>query len=135
MADRIVRVNMRTLKITEEPVPQKWAAFGGRAMTSAIVSEEVPPTCVALGPTNKLVFAPGLLGGTSAPISGRLSVGAKSPLTGTIKESNAGGQAGQILARLGIRALVIEDKPLFESDNQFRIARSLWKRRCGSFAP
>lgn len=111
MSDRIVRVNMRTGKITEEPVPQKWAAFGGRAMTSAIVSEEVDPLCTPLGPTNKLVFAPGLLGGSSAPISGRISVGAKSPLTGGIKESNAGGQAGQILGRLGIRALVVEDKP------------------------
>ncbi|WP_459943310.1 aldehyde ferredoxin oxidoreductase N-terminal domain-containing protein, partial [Deferrisoma palaeochoriense] len=64
-----------------------------------------------LGPANKLVFAPGLLGGSAAPISGRISVGGKSPLTGTIKEANAGGQAGQILARLGIRALVIEDQP------------------------
>lgn len=111
MADRIVRVNMRTLEIKEEPLPARWAAFGGRAMTSAIVSEEVPPGCVALGSQNKLVFAPGLLGGSTAPISGRISVGAKSPLTGTIKESNAGGQAGQILARLGIRALVVEEAP------------------------
>ena len=111
MSDRIVRVNMRTLEVKEEPLPEKWAAFGGRAMTSAIVSEEVPPTCTPLGPANKLVFAPGLLGGSSAPISGRLSVGAKSPLTGTIKESNAGGQAAQIMGRLGIRAIVVEDKP------------------------
>ncbi len=111
MSDRIVRVNMRTLEVREEPVPEKWAAYGGRAMTSAIVAEEVPPTCTPLGPQNKLVFAPGLLGGSSAPISGRLSVGGKSPLTGTIKESNAGGQAAQIMARLGIRAIVVEDKP------------------------
>ncbi|MBI5441474.1 MAG: aldehyde ferredoxin oxidoreductase [Deltaproteobacteria bacterium] len=102
---------MRTLEIKEEPLPPKWAAYGGRAMTSAIVAEEVPPLCTPLGPRNKLVLAAGLLGGTSAPISGRISVGAKSPLTGTIKESNAGGQAGQILARLGIRALIVEDQP------------------------
>lgn len=111
MADRIVRVNMKTLEIKEEPLPAKWAAFGGRALTSAVVSEEVPATCTALGANNKLVFSPGLLGGTAAVQSGRISVGAKSPLTGTIKESNAGGQPGQILGRLGIRGLVIEDKP------------------------
>ena len=112
MADRLVRVNMNTLTITEEPLPAKWAGLGGRAMTSAIVAEEVPPLCTPLGPNNKLVFAPGLLGGSAAPISGRrLSVGAKSPLTGGIKESNAGGQAAQILGRLGIRALVVEGKP------------------------
>jgi len=111
MQDRLIRVNMSTLEIKEEPLPEKWAGFGGRALTSAIVAEEVPPLCTALGADNKLVFAPGLLGGSAAPISGRISVGAKSPLTGTIKESNAGGQAGQILARLGIRALVVEGKP------------------------
>ena len=54
MSDRIVRVNMKTLEIKEEPLHQKWAGFGGRAMTSAIVSEEVPPTCTPLGPKNKL---------------------------------------------------------------------------------
>ncbi len=111
MEDRIVRVDMATLAVTEEAVPEKWAGYGGRALTSAIVTEEVPPTCTPLGPANKLVFAPGLLSGSAAPISGRLSVGAKSPLTGTIKESNAGGQAAQILGRLGIRALVVEGKP------------------------
>jgi aldehyde:ferredoxin oxidoreductase len=111
MADRLVRVNMKSLAITEEPLPAKWAGFGGRALTSAIVAEEVPPASNALGPNNKLVFAGGLLSGSSAPISGRISIGAKSPLTGTIKESNAGGQACQIMARLGIRALVIEDLP------------------------
>ncbi|MBT3377444.1 MAG: aldehyde ferredoxin oxidoreductase [Lentisphaerae bacterium] len=111
MADRIIRVNMKTLEITEEGVPSRWAGFGGRAMTSAIVAEEVPPTCTPLGRSNKLVFAPGLLGGSAAPTSGRISLGAKSPLTGGIKESNSGGQAGQVLGRLGIRALIVEDKP------------------------
>lgn len=43
--------------------------------------------------------------------SGRLSVGAKSPLTGGIKESNSGGTAAQRLAKLGVKALVIEGMP------------------------
>ncbi len=111
MQPRIVRIDMRTLTITEETVPAKWEGLGGRAMTSAIVAEEVPALAVPLGPENKLVFAPGLLSGSAAPNSGRLSVGAKSPLTGGIKESNAGGQAAQVMARLGIRALIFEDKP------------------------
>ena len=51
-----------------------------------IVADEVKPTCHPLGKYNKIVFAPGLLSGTTAPNSGRISVGAKSPLTGTIKE-------------------------------------------------
>jgi aldehyde:ferredoxin oxidoreductase len=39
---------------------------------------------------------------------GRISVGAKSPLTLGIKEANSGGPAGQVLDRLGIRAIVVQ---------------------------
>lgn len=109
--EKILRVNMTTLTSTIESVPQAWAGLGGRALTSTIVSSEVPPMCNALGPNNKLVFAPGLLSGTAAANSGRLSAGAKSPLTGTIKESNAGGTSAQMMARLGIKALIIEGMP------------------------
>src|SRR5512138_254695 len=109
--DKIIRVNMSTLSTKVESVPTEWAGLGGRALTSSMVAKEVPPTCHALGPNNKLVFAPGLLTGTAAANSGRLSAGAKSPLTGTIKESNAGGTAAQMLARLGVKALIIEGIP------------------------
>ena len=81
------------------------------SLTSSIIADEVEPTCHPLGPKNKLVLAPGLLSGTTAPSSGRLSAGAKSPLTGTIKESNAGGMAALKLARLGVKAIIIEGRP------------------------
>ena len=109
--NKILRVNMTDLSSKLETVPAAWAGLGGRGLTSTIVAAEVPPTCHALGPNNKLVFAPGLLTGTPAANSGRLSAGAKSPLTGTIKESNAGGTAAQMLARLDIKALIIEGIP------------------------
>ena len=111
MAEKIYRVNMTTLTATSEDVPEKWKGLGGRGLTSTIIAQEVKPACNPLGRFNKLVFAPGLLAGTPCPNSGRLSAGAKSPLTGTIKESNAGGTAAQCLARLGIKALVIEGMP------------------------
>ena len=75
------------------------------------MAKEVPPLCHPLGSDNKLVIAPGLLSGTTAAISGRLSVGCKSPHTGTIKEANAGGQGSQVLARLSYAAIVLEGKP------------------------
>ncbi len=109
--DKIIRVNMNDLSTKIETVPLAWTGLGGRGLTSTIVAAEVPPACHALGPNNKLVFAPGLLTGTPAANSGRLSAGAKSPLTGTIKESNAGGTAAQMLARLDIKALIIEGIP------------------------
>ncbi len=109
--DKIVRVNMSDLTTSIEVVPPEWAGLGGRALTSTIVAGEVVPTCHPLGENNKLVFAPGLLSGTAAANTGRFSAGAKSPLTGTIKESNAGGLAAQMFARLGIKALIIEGLP------------------------
>jgi aldehyde:ferredoxin oxidoreductase len=106
----ICRIDMSTGAVTREPLPAAWQGLGGRALTSALVSAEVPPGAEPLGAENRLVLAPGLLSGTSASSSGRLSVGAKSPLTGGIKESNVGGLPGSKLARLGIRALVVEGK-------------------------
>lgn len=111
MTDRIFRVNMTDLTTSVEYVPAAWAGHGGRGLTSTIVAAEVEPTCHPLGSKNKLVFAPGLLSGTVAANSGRLSAGAKSPLTGTIKEANAGGLAAQFLARCGCKALIIEGLP------------------------
>ncbi len=86
----------------------RYSGLGGRALTSTLIWEEVPPTCEPLGPENKLVLAPGLMSGSAATTSGRISVGCKSPLTGGIKEANAGGQASQYLARLGYAAVVLE---------------------------
>ncbi|HXV20724.1 MAG TPA: aldehyde ferredoxin oxidoreductase C-terminal domain-containing protein [Desulfuromonadales bacterium] len=113
--EKIFRVNMNTLSTSIEEVPQRWAGLGGRALTSTIVAEEVVPTCHPLGENNKLVFAPGLLSGTAAANSGRMSCGAKSPLTGTIKESNSGGTSAQMFGRMGIKALIIEGLPKGDS--------------------
>ena len=113
--EKILKVNMESLKVVEERVSTKYAGLGGRGLTSAIVFNEVPANCHPLSKNNKLVFAPGLLAGTVAANSGRLSAGAKSPLTGTIKESNAGGTAAQKMARLGIAAIIVEGKPADDS--------------------
>jgi len=107
---KILRINMTELTSSIEDVPESYRKFGGRGLTSCIVGNEVPPTCDPLGEENKLVFAPGILGGTSVPCSGRLSVGTKSPLTKGIKEANTGGAMGQKLARLGFKAIIFEGK-------------------------
>ena len=111
MAEKIFRINMSDLTTSIEDIPEGWAGHGGRGLTSTIVAAEVEPTCHPLGPNNKLVIAPGLLSGTIAANSGRISIGAKSPLTNTIKESNAGGTAAQLLASAGCKAMIIEGQP------------------------
>jgi len=107
-------------EVRTEEVPEKYQGLGGRALTSKVLLEEVDPTCNPLGPNNKLVIAPGMLSGTRAPSSGRISIGGKSPLTGTIKESNAGGTTAQKLASLDITAVVIEGQP---TGGEFRVLR------------
>ncbi len=119
--DKILRINMGAdggPAITTEPLGD-YAGFGGRGLTSAIVAKEVPPLCHPLGEDNKLVIAPGLLSGSTAAMSGRISVGCKSPLTGGIKEANSGGQASQLLGRLGYAAIVLEGKP--KSDTLYKV--------------
>ncbi len=107
---KILRINTRTREYRFEELG-KYAGLGGRALTSRVVSSEVPATCHPLSAANKLVIAGGILAGSTAANSGRSSVGAKSPLTGGIKESNVGGQFAHKLPRLGLLAIILEDKP------------------------
>jgi len=119
--DKILRIDMgaRGGPKAYEKLLGEYAGIGGRAMTSAIIAKEVPPLCHPLGEDNKLVIAPGLLSGSAAAMSGRISVGFKSPLTGGIKESNAGGQPSQMIGRLGYAAIVLEGKP--KNDTIYKI--------------
>lgn len=119
--DKILRIDVGAEGGPKATVTElgEYAGMGGRGMTSIMVSKEVPPECHPLGPENKLVIAPGLMAGSAASTSGRISVGCKSPLTGTIKEANSGGQAGQVMARLGYAAIVLEGEP--KTDDMYKI--------------
>lgn len=114
---KLMRVDMTNKKVTVDALPDKYKGMGGRWLTSMMVNDEVPADCHPLGPNNKLVFAPGIMSGSRAPNSGRISVGGKSPLTGGIKESNAGSPFPQNMARMGYSALVVEGLP--EDDKQW----------------
>ena len=109
--DQLLYVNMTNQTTSFEPFPEEWKLLGGRGLSAKILTKECDPTCDPLGPDNVLVMAPGVLSGTTAPTSGRISIGAKSPLTHGIKEANAGGNPGQHLMKLGIRAVVVKGQP------------------------
>jgi aldehyde:ferredoxin oxidoreductase len=110
--DRLIRVDMNNQTVSIESYPAEWKLLGGRALSARIMLEECDPTCDPLGPDNLLILAPGVLAGTAAPTSGRLSVGGKSPLTGGVKEANVGGNPGQDLMKLGYRAVVVSGQPV-----------------------
>jgi len=92
--DKIIYVDMTSQSAEVQEFPGAWRLLGGRALSARILLEQCDPACDALGPDNVLVMAPGVLSGTAAPTSGRISIGGKSPLTGGIKEANSGGQPG-----------------------------------------
>ncbi len=112
---QIWRVNVREQALKLEPVPDTWKRLGGRGLLARILLDEVDAKCDPLGPGNKLIFAPGLLVGHMLSSTDRLSIGGKSPLTGGIKESNAGGRTGLHMTMMGIHALIIEDQPKDDS--------------------
>ena len=107
----IVRVDTKTGKILKEKASQEEMRWGGRLLISKFLLREVPPTCDPLGRYNKLIVAPGLLGGSSVTTTGKFSIGGKSPLTRGVKESDVGGEAGAKIAALGIKAVVLEELP------------------------
>jgi aldehyde:ferredoxin oxidoreductase len=109
--DNILRVNTRTGEIRSEVCTPEELRLGGRALIAHLVLKEVDPHCDPLGRSNKFIVASGLLGDTTVTTAGRYSVGGKSPLTGGVKEANVGGNAGKKMARLGFRAVVLEDAP------------------------
>ena len=109
--DRMIRLDMTSQTAEAVPFPDEWKLLGGRALSARILLEECDPTCDPLGPDNVLVMAPGVLSGTGAPTSGRISMGGKSPLTGGIKEANAGGNPGQDLMKLGYRCIIVKGQP------------------------
>lgn len=105
---RILRVDLNRRSWRYQDLAAEDALLGGRGLTAAVLNQEVPAECDPLGPQNHLILACGALAGLSISSAGRLSIGAKSPLTGGIKEANAGGTAGEALAALGLRAVVLE---------------------------
>ncbi len=108
------RIDVREQALSLEPVPETWQRLGGRALIARILVDEVPGTCEPLGVCNKLLFTPGLLVGHMLSSCDRISVGGKSPLTGGVKEANAGGTTGLLMAYLGIKALILENKPVVQ---------------------
>ncbi len=108
---QVWRINVRTREWKKEPVPPSWERLGGRGLIARMLLDVMRPAAHPLGPGNPLILAPGLLVGHRLSSCDRISFGAKSPLTWGVKESNAGGRTGWALTALGIKALVLEDRP------------------------
>ena len=112
----VLRINTVTGEVKRENDNSRHSLLGGRTLSSHLVSEEIPADCDPFGKRNKLFFCNGALSGTIVSSSDRVSIGSKSPLTGGIKESNAGGIVGVRMSQQGLRTIVLEDAPAKDSE-------------------
>lgn len=134
-AGRILRVDLDRRKIVKEPLRRDFAHkfIGGRGFTSKILYDEVAPRTDPLGPENRLIIAVGPCNGTIVPGSTRVTIAAKSPLSGFLGDSNSGGTIGVELKYAGYDAVIIKGKAEYPSylwiddDNvELKDARHIW---------
>lgn len=105
-------IDMKTLTLSKEPLDEEYQELGGKALIAQYLIKNVPPQCDPLNSENQLIFCTTVFAGTKLTTAHRLSVGGKSPLTGGIKESNAGGYAASLLAEQGIKLIVVKEIPV-----------------------
>lgn len=110
-ADRIARIDLTTLSVNYESIPDEWARkyIGGRGLGVKYVFENGPQVD-PLSPDNILCFMNGPLTGTEANMSGRMAIVTKSPLTGTVTDSHHGGWSAARLRWAGFDGLIFKGK-------------------------
>ncbi len=108
---KVLRIDTTKAQITQDVLSPDVNLYGGRDITSCYIAKEVSTMTSPLSENSKLIIAPGYLTQFSFPCAGRLSIGAKSPLTRGIKESNVGGTMSYALSALGLSAIIIEGSP------------------------
>jgi aldehyde:ferredoxin oxidoreductase len=132
---KILRINLTDHSVKEEALPFQTAKdfIGGAGFGIKYLFDEVPANSDALGPDNKLIFAPGPLSGTNVPCASRMAVTAKSPLTGAVGMGLSGGHFPVELKFAGYDALIVEGRskePVYvwikNGEVKFRSAKTLW---------
>lgn len=109
---RVLRVNLTNRTSRVETLDAQWVkpVIGGRAANSKRLFEELKPECDPLGPNNILIFGVGPLTGSLLPASAYYTVSAKSPLTGILGDSAAGGQFAAEMKLTGFDQIIISGK-------------------------
>jgi aldehyde:ferredoxin oxidoreductase len=109
MQDLLIRIDLSSGKAAPWSVPERLKGYlGGMGYGTKILVDEVPPQTDALAPENKLILTVGPLTGTMAPMQPQSCIVTKSPLTGTILNSYAGGFLGAEIRFAGLDGLILE---------------------------
>jgi len=106
--------------------------LGGTGVAIELLKEECPRGADPLGPDNPIIFAVGPLTGL-LPMASKTVAMFKSPLTGSLGESHAGGRSAIAIRSAGYGAIVIKGasrSPVYlvidSSGAKFREASALW---------
>ncbi len=133
--NKVLRIDCKNREHSTEPLRMDWAKqyLGSKGLSIKYMYEELAPGIDALGPENKLILMTGPLNGTTVPCSGKLSVAAKSPATGTMNDCSIGGHVGNKIKYAGYDTIIFEDiseDPIYVIiDNDkiaFKDASHLW---------
>jgi len=108
--EKVLTVDLAKDKIRAENIQKEIASnyIGGRGIGVKLLFDMLSPNIDPLSDENILIFATGPVTGTIVPLSGRHVVVSKSPLTGTIFDSSAGGFFGRELRRSGFDVVIIK---------------------------
>jgi aldehyde:ferredoxin oxidoreductase len=138
---KILRVNLTTRKISvEEPGEKVYRQYlGGGTLALHYLLNELKPGTDPLGPDNILIFSASVLtGALPAPGMNKYTVAAKSPLSGGLGESEAGGWWAPELKAAGFDAILIQGKaakPVYlwvhDGEAEIRDASHLWGKVTG----
>lgn len=132
---KLLRVNLTTRQITEEPLNPEYARdyIGGSGLGIRMAYDEVPPDTDPLSPEAKIYFMTGPVTATSLGTSGRYQVIFKSPQTGILCDSSSSGYWGAELKSAGYDGLIIEgasDSPVYlyinDGKTEIRDASTHW---------
>jgi aldehyde:ferredoxin oxidoreductase len=109
---RVLRIDLTERKCSVEDLSPSWIkpVIGGRAANTKRLYEVLDTDCDPLGPDNILIFGIGPLTGSLLTASAYYTVTAKSPLTGILGDSAAGGQFGAEMKLTGFDQVIITGK-------------------------
>jgi aldehyde:ferredoxin oxidoreductase len=132
---RLLWVDLTSSQVHDEPLEASHAEkfVGGSGLATRYLYDLIDADTDPLGPDNPLIVMPGPLTGTRAPLCGRHTLVARSPLTGLLGESNVGGFVGTELRHASYDGIVVTGQSpdpvwLYVRDGQaeLRDAGDLW---------
>lgn len=130
-----LRIDLTDRKTYREEISETYARkwMGGRGFNMEVFAREIPVEADPRGPENLLLFAVGPLTGTGFP-GARVNVSGKSPHTGYLGDSNAGGHFSAEMKYAGYDQIVIggkAEKPAYirivDDRVEIRDASHLWQ--------